>query len=81
MNCFWWGAQNKGSFTSWMSWNILRLSKLRGGLGLRDVEVFNLAMLAKQVWRFIQHPESLVATVMREKYFPNGSFMKASDKS
>jgi hypothetical protein len=54
---------------------------LRGGLGLRDVEVFNLAMLAKQVWRFIQHPESLVATVMREKYFPNGSFMKASDKS
>lgn len=43
----------------------------------RDLGVFNLALLAKRGWRLLQFPDSLVAKVMREKYFPSGSFLEA----
>ncbi|KAM1793503.1 hypothetical protein ACFX12_037242 [Malus domestica] len=34
-------------------------------------------MLAKQWWRLLSDPHSLVATALKEKYFPNNSFMEA----
>lgn len=52
-------------------------SKSDGGLGFRDLEVFNFALLAKQGWRILQHLESMVVTVMKDKYFRTGSFMQA----
>jgi ribonuclease HI len=39
-----------------------------------------LEMLAKQVWRLVQEPESLCATVLRAKYFPQGDILKAGPK-
>jgi hypothetical protein len=70
LNRLWWGAQNKDKFTSWMSWNRLGHAKQRGGLGFREVEAFNFAMLAKQGWRLIPNPNSLVATVMKKSISP-----------
>lgn len=43
--------------------------KAVGGIGFRDLEWFNMALLAKQGWKLIQNPESLVTKVMRDKYF------------
>lgn len=43
-------------------------SKKRGGLGFRDLESFNNAMLAKHIWRMQTYPDSLVSKIMREKY-------------
>lgn len=45
-----------------------------GVLGFRDLYAFNLALLAKKGWRIVQQPTSLVAHVLKTKYFPDGSF-------
>lgn len=55
--------------------------KSAGGLGFKDLCTFNLALLAKQGWRILQHPESLVAQIFRARYFSQVGFMHAPVKS
>lgn len=52
-----------------MKWDKLCLPREEGGLGFRMIHEFNLALLGKQLWGLIQYPDSLVARVLREKYF------------
>lgn len=50
-------------------------------MGFRDLESFNLALLAKQVWRLLFEPDSLCAKVLRAKYYPDGKLLDAKPKS
>lgn len=74
---FWWGNNQKTNCVHWCSWEKMRDQKDRGGLGFRDFDCFNLALLAKQGWRLIQNPRSMVAMIFREKYFRSSSFLEA----
>ncbi|KAL0435722.1 UNVERIFIED_CONTAM: putative mitochondrial protein [Sesamum radiatum] len=49
-----------------------------GGLGFRQLHLFNLAMLAKQLWRIWIHPDKLISQVLKAKYFPNGDVFSAT---
>lgn len=51
--------------------------KCEGGMGFRDLHIFNLVMLARQSWHLIQEPESLCGAVLKAKYFPNSSILEA----
>jgi hypothetical protein len=78
MGRFWWGSKENDTKVAWMSWDWLGRAKTKGGMGYRDLESFNLALLAKQGWRFLQQPKSLARQIYREIYFSNGTFLKSS---
>ncbi|XP_042974644.1 uncharacterized protein LOC122306276 [Carya illinoinensis] len=61
----------------WVSWGQIGRSKATGGLGFRDLENFNLALLAKQGWRLVQYPNSLATQVLKVKYHPQHDFFQA----
>ncbi|TQD95522.1 hypothetical protein C1H46_018878 [Malus baccata] len=52
--------------------------KKHGGLGFRDMQCFNLALLAKIGWRVIHTLDSLLAKVLCDKYYHGKTFCVAS---
>lgn len=78
MNSFWWGCERReGRGIRWSTWESLCKPKKFGGMGFRRVRDMNLAMLGKQGWKFLTHPDALVTKVFKARYFPNGSFLEA----
>ncbi|KAF5454924.1 hypothetical protein F2P56_024553 [Juglans regia] len=74
---FWWASYKKEKGIHWKQWRSLELAKAEGGLGFRDLECFNNAMLAKQGWRLLKEPHSLLAKVFKDKYLKNLQLLEA----
>lgn len=74
---FWWEATGKDKKIHWKAWSSLKAPKSEGGLGFRDLTNFNKALLAKQVWRIIEFRNSLVARVLKARYFKYMDIMEA----
>lgn len=71
---FWWG-ENK---IHWIKWKKLYKSKLGEGLGFRTLQDFNAAMLAKLIWRLYTKTNSMVAKILKFKYYPNSDILQAN---
>jgi hypothetical protein len=72
---YWWGTEHGKRRTHWVSWSKLVSAKKTGGLGFKDMRLFNQALLARQAWRLLEFPNSLCARVLKAKYYPNGELI------
>ncbi|XP_021720023.1 uncharacterized protein LOC110687709 [Chenopodium quinoa] len=75
---FFWGQKGTRRKVHWRSWAAMCTPKCQGGMGFRDLNVFNDAFLGRQAWRLVIKDDSLLSKVMKAKYYPNCSFLDAS---
>ncbi|MCH89075.1 RNA-directed DNA polymerase (Reverse transcriptase) [Trifolium medium] len=68
INTFWWGGGNNNKGIRWLAWDKMACPKEDGGLGFRDFQMFNMAMVAKQGWNLINKPNSLVARIFKARW-------------
>ena len=71
---FWWSNNLEQRKINWVSWKKLCEPKKMGGMGFRDLQKFNEALLAKQVWRLINNTSSLFYRVLRQSFSPTARF-------
>ncbi|KAL5827063.1 hypothetical protein ACOSQ4_018860 [Xanthoceras sorbifolium] len=77
---FWWGATNGDKKISWVSKDKLCSPKICGGLGFKDLSLFNQALLGKQAWRNVMNKKSLMTRILKAKYFKQEDFLFVSLK-
>ncbi|KAA3474993.1 reverse transcriptase [Gossypium australe] len=77
MSSFWWDKSNGKKGMHWCSWKALSVSKETCGMGFRDLNSFNIALLAKQGWRLLRNPNSLLARTLKAKYYKSSDFLKS----
>lgn len=70
---FWWSNRQNSRGIHWIAWEKICIPFEKGGLGFRDLKLFNLALLAKQMWRLIHYPSSLLARVLKGRPYRNSS--------
>jgi len=73
---FLWGWGSKDRKIAWVKWKNIYKQKEVGGLGLRDIHNFNVALLAKWKWRLGTEDNGLWKQVLESKY---GSWKNLND--
>ena len=78
---FWWSSNLPKRGIHWAKWEKVCLPREEGGIGFRMIHEFNMALLAKQLWRLLQYPDSLVARVLRGRYYIMSSPLRTTSVS
>ena len=67
---YWWSSDVHIRKIHWVAWDKLCLPKYIGGIGFTNLECFNQALLAKQAWKLLTSPLSLLSLFLKSRYFP-----------
>lgn len=73
-NALWWGRGPNEKGIKWMIWEKWCKPKTGKGLGFRSLQIFNIAILAKEGWRIMKKSNPLVSGIMKAKYYPSTNF-------
>ncbi|PNX84009.1 ribonuclease H [Trifolium pratense] len=65
---FLWGGAAGASKIPWVNWQDVCRSKKEGGLGVKDLRIMNISLLAKWKWRLLSEGDSIWKNVLRDKY-------------
>jgi mannosylglycoprotein endo-beta-mannosidase len=65
---FLWGGARGGKKVSWVRWGVVCKAKKNGGLGVRDIDLVNVSLLAKWRWRLLQPGLPLWKEVLVARY-------------
>jgi len=68
LEIFFWGGSEVLSKINWIDWHIICLSKENGGLGVRQLQEFNLSLLEKWCWRLLVDRGGLWYRVLAARY-------------
>ncbi|CAJ2644440.1 unnamed protein product [Trifolium pratense] len=74
---FFWGGCEESRKISWVSWKSVCLRKEYGGLGVRQLREFNIALLGKWCWRMLVDREGLWFRVLVARYGLEGGSLRA----
>lgn len=74
---FWRGSKSDRRNIHWSKWEKPSQAKWKGGMGFQDFSNFNQTLVTKQGWRILKFPDSLVARVLKTRYFQNKDFLNA----
>lgn len=75
---FWWDSSENKKGMCWVSWDRVTQPKDRGGLGIRDIQAFNVALLAKQAWHILTNPDCIFSRAIKGKYCRSSSFLQVT---
>ncbi|KAA3472180.1 reverse transcriptase [Gossypium australe] len=78
MNKFWWANNKTLRGIRWSCWDTLYFLKYDGGMGFKNLFMFNKALLAKQVWRILVQPQCFLARVLKARYYPFTDVLNAN---
>ncbi|CAJ2637710.1 unnamed protein product [Trifolium pratense] len=65
---FLWGGGEMDKKLCWVKWEQICLSKEKGGLGVKNLDLFNQALLSKWKWRFLSDDNALWTDLLRIRY-------------
>ncbi|KAL5172857.1 putative ribonuclease H protein [Glycine soja] len=65
---FLWGGGRDNNKIAWISWKTVCLPKQKGGLGIKDIHTFNMALLGKWMWNLMYQQGALWVAILEAKY-------------